>query len=140
MELRGSVGFVEIGRICVSFIENEVTIDGRYVYFFPRELQALRRLALWYPDVAPYEQIYYNLPFCVCESYASTGKMPEMKRCSTRLVGDVQTRLESIADGICITSSYGKGYKLVCRPKRQACPNESSVQDTLHSQSTGSFS
>ena len=107
----------------------------------PREIQALRFLALWYPKLVPYEQIYYNLSFCVDGDYGCFDENPEIKRrYTTKLVGYVKTRLKSATNGICIRSNKKKGYEFVCHSNRQACPNESSVQDTLHSQSTGSSS
>jgi DNA-binding response OmpR family regulator len=136
-----SPGFVRIGEIYVSFRENKFTLDGDDVFLSPRETQVLRFLALWYPKIVSYEQIYYNLSFCVNEDYACSDESPEMKiRYTTRLVGYVKTRLRSVTDGIRVRSNRKKGYKLVCYSNRQACPNESSVQDTLHSQSTGSSS
>jgi hypothetical protein len=107
----------------------------------PREIQALRFLALWYPKLVPYEQIYYNLSFCVDGDYGCFDENPEIKRRYViEVISNVQTRLKSDADGIRTRPNRKKGYELVCHSNRQACPNESSVQDTIHSQSTGSSS
>jgi DNA-binding winged helix-turn-helix (wHTH) protein len=136
-----SPGFVRIGEIYISFRKNKVMIDGSKIFLHQRETQVLRFLALWYPNVVPYEQIYYNLSFGVGGGCGCSDENPEMKKhYITRLVSRAQARLRSGTDGILISNSYGEGYKLVCYSNRQVCPNESSVQDTLHSQSTGSSS
>jgi DNA-binding winged helix-turn-helix (wHTH) protein len=139
-EVQKSPGFIRIGEVYISFSKNKVTFDGRNIILYLREIQALRFLALWYPDLVSYEQIYYNLSFGVKKIYVSVEIPAMKKRYITRLVGYVQTKLRSVTDGILISSSYGKGYSLVCYSNQQACPNESSVQDALHSQSTGSSS
>jgi DNA-binding response OmpR family regulator len=135
------VGFVRIGRIYVSFRENNVTLDGASISLDLKDVQALRLLALWYPKLVSYEQIYYNLPFCTKGYYGCSDENPRVRK--NYLFGvmyHVQLKLRSVTDRICIRSYRGKGYKLVCHSNRQACPNESSVQDTLHSQSTDSSS
>ena len=73
INVQRGVGFVRIGGIYVSFIENNVTIDGNSIYFDLRRTQALRFLALWYPDLVSYEQIYYNLSFGVNENLCLFG-------------------------------------------------------------------
>jgi DNA-binding response OmpR family regulator len=141
IKVRKSPGFIRIGGICVSFRENNVTIDGSSISCDLRSTQALRFLALWYPKLVSYEQIYYNLPFGTKGDYACSDGNPEMRKSYLfRVMYHVQTKLRSVTNRICISSFRKKGYKLVCHPKRQACPNESSVQDTLHSQSTDSSS
>jgi DNA-binding winged helix-turn-helix (wHTH) protein len=141
IKVQKSPGFVRIGEVYISFRKNKVTIDGRDVVFRSREVQSLRFLALWYPDVVACEQTYYNLSFGVNRNYASVDKRPAMKkRYLIRIICHVQVILKSNTDGIRIRPNRKKGYKLVCYSNRQACPNESSVQDTLHSQSTGSSS
>jgi hypothetical protein len=141
IKVRKSPGFVRIGEIYVSFIENNVTIDGNSIYFDLRRTQALRILVLWYPKLVPYEQIYYNLSFGVNENYAcSDESLGAQKNYLFGVIYHVQSKLRSVTDRTCIRSYRGKGYKLVCHSKRQACPNKNSVQDTLHSQSTDSSS
>jgi hypothetical protein len=137
IKVRKSPGFVRIGGIDVSFIENNVTLDGGGLSFDLRSTQSLRLLALWYPKLVSYEQLYYNLPFGTKGDYAcSDESLGVRKHYLYVLMSHVQTKLRSVTDRICISSFKKKGYKLVCHPKRQTCPNESSVQDTLHSQST----
>jgi hypothetical protein len=141
IKVRKSPGFIRIGGTDVSFRENNVTIDGGSISLDIRSAQTLRLLALWYPKLVSYEQIYYNLPFCTKGVHGCSDESSEMRK--NYLVGvmsHVQTKLRSVTDRICISSFRKKGYKLVCHSKRQACPNESSVQDTLHSQSTDSSS
>jgi DNA-binding response OmpR family regulator len=140
IKVRKRVGFVRIGEVCISFRKKEFTIDGRNVFLSLREIQALRFLALWYPKVAAYEQIYYNLPFGIDEDYSSSSEKPEIKKIYLlKLINNVKKKLNT--DRIRISNSYkGIGYRLVCHSKRQACQNESFVQDTLHSKSTGSSS
>ena len=141
LNVQKSLGFIRIGEIYISFRENKITIDGDDVFLSPSEIQALRFLALWYPKLVSYEQIYYNLPFGTKGDYACSDGNPEMRKSYLfRVMYHVQTKLRSVTNRICISSFRKKGYKLVCHPKRQACPNESSVQDTLHSQSTDSSS
>jgi hypothetical protein len=141
INVQRGVGFVRIGGICVFFRENNVTIDGSSISFDLRSTQALRFLALWYPKLVSYEQIYYNLPFGTKGGYGCSDESSEMrKHYLFGVMYDVKIKLRSVTDRICISSFKTKGYKLVCHPKRQACPNESSVQDTLHSQSTDSSS
>jgi hypothetical protein len=137
INVQRGVGFVRIGGIYVSFRENNVTLDGDSISLDIRSTQALRLLALWYPKLISYEQIYYNLPFGTKGDYAcSDESLGVRKHYLYVLMSHVQTKLRSVTDRICISSFKKKGYKLVCHPKRQTCPNESSVQDTLHSQST----
>jgi DNA-binding response OmpR family regulator len=141
INVQRGVGFVRIGGIYVSFRENNVTIDGGSISLDIRSTQTLRLLALWYPKLVSYEQLYYNLPFRTKEYYGSSNESPMVrKNYLFGLMYRVQTKLRSVTDRICISSFKTKGYKLVCHPKRQACSNESSVQDTLHSQSTDSSS
>ena len=141
IKVQRKVGFVRIGGIYVSFRENNVTLDGASISLDLRDVQALRLLALWYPKLVSYEQIYYNLPFGTKGNYAcSDESLGVRKNYLFGVMYHVQSKLRSVTDRICIRSYRGKGYKLVCHSKRQACPNESSVQDTLHSQSTDSSS
>jgi DNA-binding response OmpR family regulator len=140
LNVQESPGFIRIGGIYISFTENKVTINGRYVAFSPRDIQIFRLLALWYPDAVSHEQIYYNLSFPVNGIFASRSTLPRMKRRYViDIIGHVQEGLRSLTEGNYIDFSKGKGYRFVCRPKRQTCPNESSVQDALHSQSTSSI-
>jgi DNA-binding winged helix-turn-helix (wHTH) protein len=128
INVQRGVGFVRIGEIYVSFIENNVMIDGGSISLSPREIQSLRLLVLWYPDVVSYEQIYYNLSFCVNEDYACFDKNPEIRKHYLYVpMHHVQVKLRSATDSFRISSFKKKGYSLVCHPKRQACPNESSV-------------
>jgi DNA-binding winged helix-turn-helix (wHTH) protein len=121
-------------EVYISFKKNKVTIDGRDVVFRPRAVQSLRFLALWYPKLISYEQLYYNLPFGIKGDYGSSDGNPEMrKHYLSVLISTVQSKLRSVTDRIFISFCREKGYKLVCCSKRQACPNESSVQDTIHS-------
>ena len=141
IKVRKSLGSVRIGEVYISFTKNKFMTDGGDVFLYPREIQALRFLALWYPNLVPYEQIYHNLSFGVVGNYGSDSEKPEIKKIYLmKLISNLQTRLKSGTDRIFISSNKGKGYSLVCHSKRQACPNESSVQDTLHSQSTDSSS
>jgi DNA-binding winged helix-turn-helix (wHTH) protein len=140
LNVQKSPGFVRIGGIYISFTENKVIIGRRYVAFSPRDLQILRLLALWYPDAVSHEQIYYNLSFDTKGDYASRSTVPRMRRrYVVDIIGHVQEGLRSLTEGNYINFSKGIGYKLVCHSKRQTCPNESSVQDALHSQSTSSI-
>jgi DNA-binding response OmpR family regulator len=141
IKVRKSPGFIRIGGTDVSFRENNVTLDGGSISLDIRSAQILRLLALWYPKLVSYEQLYYNLPFGTKGDYACSGGNPEMrKHYLFGVMYHVKIKLRSVTDRICISSFKKKGYKLVCHSKRQACPNESSVQDTLHSQSTDSSS
>jgi DNA-binding winged helix-turn-helix (wHTH) protein len=141
INVQKSPGFVRIGEVYISFKKNKVTIDGRDVVFRPREVQSLRFLALWYPDVVSYEQIYYNLSFRTKEDYVCYYEDPKMrKHYLFRLISCVRSSLKSATERDRINFSKGKGYSLVCCSNRQASPNESSVQDTIHSQSTDSSS
>jgi hypothetical protein len=79
INVQKSPGFVRIGEVYISFKKNKVTIDGRDVVFRPREVQSLRFLALWYPDVVSYEQIYYNLSFRTKEDYVCYYEDPKMR-------------------------------------------------------------
>jgi DNA-binding response OmpR family regulator len=140
INVQKSPGFIKIGGIYISFTENKVTINGRYVAFYPKEIQVLRLLALWYPKLVSCEQIYYNLSFCTKRNYGCPDESPAIKKCYlVKIISRVKVRLKSDTDGIRISPDRKKGYRLVCRPKRQTCPNESSVQDALHSQSTSSI-
>jgi hypothetical protein len=108
-------------------------INGRNISFNIRNTQSLRLLALWYPNVVSYEQIYYNLSFCVNKIFASANENPKMwKYYLFGIIDCVQARLKSGTEGNYIDSFSGKEYRLVCRSNRQACPNESFVQGTLH--------
>ena len=140
LNVQKSPGFIRIGEIYISFTENKVTINGRYVAFSPRAVQSLRLLALWYPDAVSHEKIYYNLSFGTKGDYASHSTVPSVRRrYVVDIISHVQESLRSLTEGNYINFSKGIGYTLVCRPKRQTCPNESSVQDALHSQSTSSI-
>jgi DNA-binding winged helix-turn-helix (wHTH) protein len=141
INVQKSLGFVRIGEIYIPFRKNKITIDGRNIFLSPRAIHSLRILALWYPKLVPYEKIYYNLSFGTKGDYVCCYEDPKMwKHYLFGLITCVRSSLRSGTEKDRINFSKGKGYSLVCHSKRRACPNESSVQDTIHSQSTSSSS
>ena len=118
INVQKSPGFVRIGEVYISFRENKVTLDGDDVVFYPREIQVLRLLALWYPDIVSYEQIYYNLPFCTKGDYFCCYEDSKMrKHYLFGIITCVRSSLKSATESDRINSSKGKGYSLVCCSK-----------------------